>query len=172
MTQPVNNPGAQADSGLLAPATRAEIDRWVAKYPADQKQSAVMAALRLAQEQNGGWLTNELIEAVATYLEMPVIAAYEVATFYSMYEMQPVGRHKLCVCNSISCMLNGAEELIGHLEQKLGVKPGEVTGDGKFSIKEVECLGACKDAPVMQLGRDYHERLTPEQLDELLDGLE
>ena len=156
----------------LAPETRAEIDRWIAKYPDGQKQSAVMAALRLAQEQNGGWLSTELMDAVAAYLEMPPIAVYEVASFYSMYELEPVGRHKICVCNSISCMLNRSEELIEHLENKLGVKVGEVTQDGRFSIKEVECLGACADAPVVQIGTTYHEKVTPGKLDEILDGLE
>ena len=156
----------------LAPETRAEIDRWIAKYPDGQKQSAVMAALRLAQEQNGGWLSTELMDAVAAYLEMPPIAVYEVASFYSMYELEPVGRHKICVCNSISCMLNRSEELIEHLENRLGVKVGEVTQDGRFSIKEVECLGACADAPVVQIGTTYHEKVTPGKLDEILDGLE
>jgi len=132
----------------------------------------VMAALRLAQEQNGGWLTEALMDAVAGYLEMPRIAVYEVASFYSMYELKPVGRHKVCVCNSISCLLNGSEELIDHLKQKLGVKLGEVTADGRFSLKEVECLGACVDAPVVQIGNQYYERLTPEELDKLLAGLE
>lgn len=164
---------AQANANeLLAAETRAEIDRWIAKYPDGQKQSAVMAALRLAQEQNGGWLNTELMDAVAAYLEMPPIAVYEVASFYSMYELEPVGRHKICVCNSISCMLNRSEGLIEHLENRLGVKVGEVTPDGRFSIKEVECLGACADAPVVQIGTTYHEKVTPEKLDEILDGLE
>lgn len=157
---------------LLNDATCAEIDHWVAKYPADQKQSACMAALRLAQEQNGGWLTNDLIEAVAAYLEMPAIAAYEVATFYSMYEMKPVGRHKICVCTNISCMLCGSEEVVAHLQGRLGIKLGETTTDGKFTLKEVECLGACANAPMLQIGKDYYENLTPAKLDEILDGLE
>lgn len=157
---------------LLKDATCAEIDHWVAKYPADQKQSACMAALRLAQEQNGGWLTNDLIEAVAAYLEMPAIAAYEVATFYSMYEMKPVGRHKICVCTNISCMLCGSEEVVAHLQGRLGIKLGETTTDGKFTLKEVECLGACANAPMLQIGKDYYENLTPAKLDEILDGLE
>lgn len=157
---------------LLTEGSRADIDRWVAKYPADQKQSAVMAALRIAQEQNGGWLTNDLIQAVADYLGMPKIAVYEVATFYAMYELEPVGRHKICVCNSISCMLNGSEQIIEHLKQKLGVEVGEVTADGKFSIKEVECLGACVGAPMCMIGKTYYENLTPESIDRLLDELD
>lgn len=162
---------AQAND-LLTPESRVEIDRWVAKYPPEWKQSAVMAALRVAQDQNGGWLTNELIEAVASYLDMPSVAAYEVATFYAMYELEPVGRHKICVCNSISCLLNGSEAIIEHLKEKLGVGLNEVTPDGKFSIKEVECLGACVNAPMFMIGKTYHEDLTPEKIDRILDELE
>ncbi|GAB6039559.1 NADH-quinone oxidoreductase subunit NuoE [Endothiovibrio diazotrophicus] len=157
---------------LLNDASRADIDRWVAKYPPEQKQSAVMAALRIAQEQNGGHLTRELMDAVAEYLEMAPIAVYEVATFYSMYEHKPVGKHKICVCTNISCLLRGSEEVMDHLEKKLGVKPGEVTADGKFSFKEVECLGACGHAPMMSVGTEYHENLTGEKIDAILDGLE
>jgi NADH-quinone oxidoreductase subunit E len=162
---------AQAND-LLTPESRVEIDRWVAKYPPEWKQSAVMAALRVAQDQNGGWLTNELIEAVASYLDMPSVAAYEVATFYAMYELEPVGRHKICVCNSISCLLNGSEAIVEHLKEKLGVGLNEVTPDGKFSIKEVECLGACVNAPMFMIGKTYHEDLTPEKIDRILDELE
>lgn len=157
---------------LLSEASRAEIDHWVAKYPSEQKQSAVMAALRIAQEQNGGWLSEGLIQAVADYLEMPKIAVFEIATFYSMYELRPVGRHKICVCNSISCMLNGSEQIIDYLKQKLGVGLGEVTADGKFSIKEVECLGACVGAPMCMIGKRYYENLTPESIDRILDELD
>lgn len=156
----------------LSDAARSEIDHWIAKYPADQKQSAVMAALRIAQEQNGGWLTEDLIQAVADYLDMPKIAVYEVATFYSMYELKPVGKHQIAVCNSISCMLSGSEQIIDYLQQKLGVGLGEVTADGKFSIKEVECLGACVGAPMCMIGKTYHENLTPEKIDRLLDELD
>lgn len=157
---------------LLTPEVRKEIDQWIAKYPEDQKQSAVMAALRIVQENNGGYLTNELMDAVAEYLDMPRIAVYEVATFYSMYEHKPVGRHKICVCNSVSCLLNGSEEVLDYLQTKLGVGMGEVTADGKFSIKEVECLGACVGAPAVMIGKDYYEHLTPEKIDKLLDELD
>ena len=163
---------AEPNIELLSEASRTQIDRWVAKYPGDQKQSAVMAALRIAQEQNGGWLSNELIEAVAAYLEMPPIAAYEVATFYSMYDLEPVGRHKVCVCTNISCMLRGSDQVVSHLKQRLGVGPGETTDDGRVTVKEVECLGACVGAPMMQVDKEYHENLTPERIDEILDGLE
>ena len=157
---------------LLNEQSTADIDIWVAKYPEEQKQSAVMAALRIVQDQNGGWLTEELMNAVAEYLDMPKIAVYEVATFYSMYEHQPVGRHKICVCNSISCLLNGSEKTIDYLQEKLGVKIGEVTTDGKFSIKEVECLGACVGAPAIMIGNTYYENLTPEKIDQIMEGLD
>ncbi len=159
-------------STLLSTETRAAIDRWIAKYPPDQKQSAVMGALSVVQEANGGWLTTELMDAIADYLEMPPIAVYEVATFYSMYELKPVGRHKLCVCTNVSCMLCGSEDVVAHLEKKLGIKLGETTADNKFTLKEVECLGACGGAPMMQIGREYHENLTPEKLDDILAKLE
>ena len=107
---------------------RAEIDRWIAKYPAEQKRSAVMAALTIVQDQNKGYLTNDLMDAVAEYLEMPSIAVYEVATFYSMYELEPVGRHKICVCTNISCMLCGADNIVDHVENKLGIKLGGTSG--------------------------------------------
>jgi len=157
---------------LLSLSTRTEIDRWIAKYPLDQKQAAVMAALRLAQDQNGGWLSVDLIEAVAEYLEMPPIAVHEVVTFYTMYDLKPVGRHKVCVCTNIACLLNGSARIMKHLQQRLGVKPGETTAGGKFTLKEVECLGACGGAPMMMIGKTYHENLTPEKVDEILGGLD
>lgn len=163
---------SQENIALLSADSRADIDRWIAKYPPERKQSAVMAALRIAQEQNGGWLTNELIDAVAEYLEMEPIAAYEVASFYSMYELKPVGRHKICVCTNISCMLCGSDGVVSHLENRLGIKMGQTTSDGRFTLKEVECLGACVNAPMFQIGTDYHENLTPETIDAILDGLD
>ncbi|KPK11345.1 MAG: NADH dehydrogenase [Acidithiobacillales bacterium SG8_45] len=157
---------------LLSASVKAGIDKWVAKYPPERKSSAVMAALRMAQDDNGGWLTRDLVEAVAQYLEMPPIAAEEVATFYSMYEHKPVGRHKICICTNISCMLCDSDMVVNHLQNKLGIKFGEVTPDGKFSLKEVECLGACVNAPVIQIGNTYYENLTPEKLDEILASLD
>ncbi len=162
----------QSKIHLLSEATRKEIDVWVAKYPPEQKQSAVMAALRLAQDQNRGFLTEELMDAVAEYLQMPAIAVYEVATFYSMYELEPVGKHKICVCTNISCMLCGSDTVAGHLSQKLGIKFGETTADGRFTLKEVECLGACVNAPVMQIGDTYYENLSEEKIDQILDSLD
>ena len=157
---------------LISAASKAEIDKWIAKYPPDQKQSAVMAALRVVQDQNGGFLTNELIEAVAEYLEMPAIAVYEVATFYSMYELKPVGKHKICVCTNISCMLCGSDDIVEHLQKRLGIKFGETTSDGRFTLKEVECLGACVNAPMLQIGHQYYENLTPAKIDQIIDSLD
>ncbi len=157
---------------LFSPEIRAEIDKWVAKYPAEWKQSAVMAALRIVQDDNGGYLTQELMDRVADYLDMPPIAVYEVATFYSMYELDKVGRHKICVCTNVSCMICGSENIVEHLEKRLGIKLGETTEDGRFTLKEVECLGACGGAPMFQIGKQYYENLTPELVDSILDSLE
>lgn len=163
---------AEGKEKLFSAETRAEIDRWIAKYPKEWKQSAVMTALRLVQDDNGGSLTRELMDEVAAYLDMPPIAVYEVGTFYSMYEHKPVGKHKVCVCTNISCMINGSDKIVDHMEKKLGIKLGETTDDGKFSLKEVECLGACGGAPMFQVGSKYYENLTPELVDSILDGLE
>jgi NADH-quinone oxidoreductase subunit E len=155
---------------LLVADVRAEIDREVAKYPPERKGAAVMAALRVVQEKHG-WLSPALIEAVALYLEIPPVRAMEVATFYTMYDLEPVGRHKIQVCTNISCMLCGSDKIMSHLQKTLGVKPGETTKDGKFTLKEVECLGACVNAPMMQIDKDFHEHLTPAKVDEILKGL-
>ncbi len=157
---------------VLSAAVREEIDHWVAKYPPEHKQSALMAALRIAQEDNGGWLSQGHLNAVAEYLQVAPTLVTEVATFYSMYELAPVGRHKICVCTNISCMLRGSEEIMAHLTDRLGVDPGQTTPDGRFTLKTVECLGACVGAPMMQVGRTYHEHLTPERVDRILDSLE
>jgi len=162
----------RAKEELFTAETRAEIDRWVAQYPAEWKQSAVMPALTAVQHHNGGWLSRELLDDVAAYLDMPPIAVYEVASFYAMYDLEPVGRHKVCVCNSISCMLGGAEELMAHVGDRYGLRSGETTEDGRFTFKEVECLGACRHAPVVLIGETYHENLTPAALDKLIEGLE
>ncbi len=157
---------------LFSAEVRQEIDQWVAKYPAEWKQSAVMAALRIVQDANEGWLTTEMMNQVAAYLDMPPIAVYEVATFYSMYELKPVGKHKICVCTNVSCMVNDADRIVEYLEQRLGIQLGETTEDGRFTLKEVECLGACGGAPMLQIGKQYYENLTPEIIDSILDGLE
>jgi NADH-quinone oxidoreductase subunit E len=150
---------------------KAQLDTWVAKYPTEQKQSAVLPVLRLVQEANAGWLSDALMREVAQYLDMPFIAVYEVASFYSMLELKPVGKHKLCVCTNISCMLSGSDEIVKHLREKLNINFGETTEDGKYTLKEVECLGACANAPVMHIGHQYHEDLTTEKVDEILEGL-
>ncbi|MES9857369.1 MAG: NAD(P)H-dependent oxidoreductase subunit E [Sedimenticola sp.] len=157
---------------LFSPEVKVEIDKWIAKYPEGWQQSAVMAALRIVQDDNGGSLTRELMDKVAAYLDMPPIAVYEVATFYSMYEHKQVGKHKVCVCTNISCMINGSDKIVDHLEKKLDIKMGDVTEDDKYSLKEVECLGACGGAPMFQIGNKYYENLTPELVDTILDGLE
>ena len=160
-------------SEVLSAHAREEIDRWLARYPSEQRQSAVLAALREVQHENGGYLTRELMDGVAEYIGMPEIAVYEVASFYSMFELQPVGRHSISVCTNISCMLCGGDELLSHIERKLGIKLGESTADGKFFLKkEEECLAACRGAPMMQVDHVYYENLTPEKVDEILDKLE
>jgi len=161
----------EANNQLINASSREEIDLWVAKYPADQKQSAVMTALRVVQDQNGGWLTTELMDAVALYLDMDEIHVYEVATFYSMYEHKPVGKHKICVCTNISCMVCGSGEIVEHLEEKLNIKLGETTEDNRITLKEVECLGACSGAPMLQIGENYYENLDAEKIDSILDDL-
>jgi NADH-quinone oxidoreductase subunit E len=152
--------------------TRAHIDHWIAKFPPDRKRSAVIQGLFVAQEQNGGWLTDELIAAVAKYLGIPPVWAYEVATFYSMFETGPVGRNNVAICTNISCWLNGAEDLVRYCEKKLGTRLGESTADGRIYLKrEEECLAACAGAPMMVVNGHYHERLDTAKVDEILDGL-
>lgn len=146
----------------------AEINLWIAKYPANERQSAVMSALRIVQEQHGH-LTPELMDAVAEYLEMPAIAVYEVASFYTMYERSPVGKHLVNVCTNISCKLRDSAKIVDYLEQKLQIKLGETTDDGRFTLRAVECLGACVNAPMMQVDKDYHENLTTESIDSVLE---
>ena len=156
----------------LSAETRAHIDHWVAKFPPDRKRSAVLQGLMAAQEQNGGHLDDAVIAAVARYLDIPPIWAYEVATFYSMFDLAPVGRHKVAICTNISCWLNGGDDIVRHCERRLGVKLGESTPDGRIFLKrEEECLAACCGAPMMVVDGHYHESLTPAKVDEILDGL-
>ncbi|CEK11982.1 NADH-quinone oxidoreductase subunit NuoE [Legionella hackeliae] len=145
-----------------------DIDHWIAKYPVTERQSAVMSVLRIVQEEHG-YLTPELMDAVADYLNMPAIAVYEVSTFYTMYEHKPIGRHLINVCTNISCKLCGSSKIVSHLQKKLGIKLGETTPDGKYTLRTVECLGACVNAPMMQVDKDYHESLTPEKIDQVLE---
>jgi NADH-quinone oxidoreductase subunit E len=155
----------------LSPESMAQIDRAIAKYPADQKQSAVMAALAVAQHELG-WLSNETIEFVASYLGMPAIAVYEVASFYAMYNLAKPGSHKITICTNLPCALSGANEAAAHLRAKLGIGFGETTSDGKFTLKEGECMGACGDAPVCLVNdRSMKSFMTAEKIDALLTEL-
>ncbi len=160
------------DDSVISPQVRQGIDHWIAKFPPERKRSALLMALRLVQQQNGGWLTVELMDAVADYLDLPKIAVYEVASFYSLLNLEPVGRHKIAVCNSISCMLTGAEKVLEHLEHRLGIPIGGTTADGLFTFKEVECLAACASAPVLQIDdKQYYENLTLERVDDILEEI-
>jgi NADH-quinone oxidoreductase subunit E len=156
----------------LSAQVREEIDRWVARFPAGRQRSAVIGALHAVQHENHGYLTQELMEAVAGYLGIPAIQVFEVASFYSMFETRPVGRHCISVCTNISCMLRGGEQILAHLEKKLGIAAGESTADGRFYLKkEEECLAACTGAPMMMVDHKYHENLTLTRVDEIIDVL-
>jgi NADH-quinone oxidoreductase subunit E len=159
------------EPSLLTEHAESEIDREIAKYPSEQKQAAVMAALSIAQREKG-WLSEATLDYVARRLEIPPIRVTEVATFYAMYDLVPVGRHKISLCTNISCMLRGSDSIAEYLENKLNIKPGQTTGDGKFTLKEVECLAACGGAPMMQVDEIYYENLTPQRVDEILDVME
>ena len=160
------------DEVILSNKVVDEIEMWLKRFPEDQRRSAVIPALMAVQKDNKGWLTEELVSAVADYLGIARVAAMEVATFYSMFELEPVGRHKISICTNVSCMLCGSNEVVEHLKSKLKVDFGETTADGKFTLKEVECLAACGGAPAMQLNDDYYENLTPAKLDKILAELE
>lgn len=163
----------EAGVAELSAHVRAEVDRWVAKFPAGRQRSAVIAALHAVQHENGGYLTRESMEAVARYLGLPAIQVFEVASFYSMFETRPVGRHSVSVCTNVSCLLRGGEELLEHVERKLGICVGESTPDGRFYLKrEEECLAACTGAPMMMVDHHYYENLTPARVDEILDEIE
>jgi len=158
---------------LLSDHVREEIEHWKARFPADRQRSAIIGALHAVQHENDGYLTPELMNAVAEYLELPSIQVYEVATFYSMFQTKPVGRHNVAICTNVSCMLRGAEEIVEHVENRLGIKLGESTEDGRIYLKrEEECLAACCGAPMMMVDHKYYENLTSEQVDEILDGLD
>jgi NADH-quinone oxidoreductase subunit E len=157
---------------VLSEHTRHEIDEWIGRFPTGKHRSAVLSALRFTQEQNNGFLTPDLMDGVAEYLRLPPVQVYEVATFYSMFETHACGRHHVSICTNISCMLNGAEDLVAHCEKKLGIKLGESTPDGRiFLKKEEECLAACTGAPMMMVDHVFHEYLTPEKVDQVLDEL-
>ena len=158
---------------LLSDHTRDEIDHTLAKFPPDQKRSAVLSALSAAQHQNQGYLTTDLMDAVAEYLGLAAIHVYEVASFYSMYEIKPVARNNVAICTNICCLLMGSDSIVDHVESKLGIKIGESTEDGRIYLKcEEECLAACAGGPMMQVNHKCYENLTPERVDEILDELE
>jgi NADH-quinone oxidoreductase subunit E len=157
---------------MLSPEAIQKIDYELTKYPADQRQAAVMSALRIVQTERG-WLSKESISEVAEYLRMPEIAAMEVATFYNMYDLEPVGKYKITICTNISCMLRDSDAIVDHLQAKLGVGFNEITPDGKFCLKEGECMGACGGAPLFIVNNHtMHEFLTPEKVDQILETLE
>ena len=163
----------EATTYQISAHAREEIDHWLTKYPADQRQSAVLAALREVQHENNGYLTTAMLDAVAAYLGMPQIAVYEIASFYSMFETKPVGHHSISICTNISCLLCGAEEIVDYIQKKLGIKIGESTRDGRFYLKqEEECLAACCAAPMMMVDHIYYENLTREKIDKILDQLD
>jgi NADH-quinone oxidoreductase subunit E len=156
---------------MLSQESLAKIDKELTKYPADHRQSASISALRIAQAEKG-WLSKELIAFVAEYLGIPAIRALEVATFYNMYDLEPVGKTKITVCTNISCMLRDSASIVEHLEHKLGVNCGETTADGKFTLREGECMGCCGGAPLLHINNtQMHEHLTPAKVDEILESL-
>lgn len=147
----------------------AEFNRLVTRYPEGKQKSALLPVLHLAQESFGGWLSSDTMDYVASLLNLEPIEVYEVATFYSMYNLKPVGKYMFEVCHTGPCMLNGSDNIITYISQTLGIKPGETTIDGMFTLKTVECLGACGYAPMMQLGKDYREHLTKEKVDAIIE---
>ncbi|MGZ0019352.1 NADH-quinone oxidoreductase subunit NuoE [Nitrosomonas sp. wSCUT-2] len=156
---------------MLSAESLKKIDREISKYPADQKQSAVMSALAIAQDEKG-WLANETMNFVAEYLGMPAIAVYEVASFYNMYNLQPVGRHKITVCTNLPCALSGSNDTATYLKKKLGIEFNQTTPDGKFTLKEGECFGACGDAPVLLVNnKRMCSFMSNEKIDQLLEEL-
>ncbi len=158
---------------LLSDHVKKAIDQWKTRFPEGRQRSAVISALHAVQHENHGYLTTELLDAVAEYLELPNIQVYEVATFYSMFSTKPVGRNDVAICTNVSCMLRGADSIVAHVEDKLGVQLGESTPDGRIYLKkEEECLAACCGAPMMMVNHKYHENLTVDEVDEILDGLE
>lgn len=164
---------AEPQEVFLSEHVRSEIDRWTQKFPPEHRRSAIIGALHAVQHENGGFLTAELMNEVAAYMDLPTIYVYEVATFYSMFQTKPVGRHNVAICTNVSCMLRGAEDIVAHVENRLGIKLGESTEDGRIYLKkEEECLAACCGAPMMMVDHKYHENLTADDVDRILDELD
>ena len=162
-----------SDASMLSDHVRDDIEHWKSRFPEGKERSAVLSALHAVQHENKGYLTIESMDAVAAYLELPTIQVYEVGSFYSMFQTKPVGRHNVAICTNISCMLRGADDIVEHVEAKLGIRLGDSTADGRIYLKrEEECLAACCGAPMMMVDHGYHENLTKEKVDEILDGLD
>ena len=158
---------------VLSAEQRAHIDHWLAKFPEEGKRSALIPALHIAQDGNGGYLTQELMDAVAEYIGVEPTWAYEAATFYTMFDTEPVGRHKVNICTNIACMLMGSDEILEYCEKRLGIRRGETTPDQRITLKvEEECLAGCIGGPMMLVDGHYYLNLTPEKVDEILDNLE
>jgi NADH-quinone oxidoreductase subunit E len=157
---------------VISDPVKQEIDRWCLKYPKEHKRSVVVPALLFVQKQNNGWLSDAAMEALATYLDLPPIMVYEVATFYDMYNLTPIGKHKISVCVNVSCFLSGSDAIVDCLKKRLGVGLNETTKDGLFTLRGVECMAACGGAPMCQIDDEaYHEHLTPEKMLALVDQL-
>ncbi|NVK22548.1 MAG: NAD(P)H-dependent oxidoreductase subunit E [Kangiellaceae bacterium] len=155
---------------LLSETTMTKVNEWIAKYPASRKRAAIIPVLTLAQDELGH-LANETLDAVADYLEVPHIAAYEVASFYSMFRLEPTGKHVVSLCTNVSCMLAGSEQLKQWFKDELGIEPGQTTADGNITLKEVECLAACGGAPMLEVDKQYHEHLTVDKMAHLIREL-
>jgi len=168
----MSSPSAATESAALSTHVREEIDHWKQKFPEGRQKSAVIAALHAVQHENHGHITKDNVEAVADYLDIEPIEVWEVATFYSIFETEPVGRHCVAVCTNVSCWLRGANDIVAHIEKKYDVELGGSTADGKMFLKrEEECLAACNNAPMMMVDHVYHENLTLEKVDQILDSL-
>jgi len=171
MSAPAHNPAAEPASFAFSPENMERAKNIIAKYPQGRQASAVMPLLDLAQRQNAGWLPRVAMDYIADLLQMPRIRVYEVATFYTMYTLTPVGRHVVQVCTTTPCWLRGSDDVVKVCETKLGIGLGETTDDGQFTLREVECLGACVNAPVVQIGDDYFEDVGPEHMEKIIDAL-
>ena len=152
----------------FSPEAMLEVSRIVSHYPQDKMKSALLPVLHIAQNEFGGWLSADVMDYVARLLHIQPIEVYEVATFYSMFNLKPVGKYMVEVCQTGPCMLNGSDDIVKYIDEKLGIKPGETTNDGMFTLKTVECLGACGYAPMMQQGKYYKEHLTKEKIDAII----
>jgi NADH-quinone oxidoreductase subunit E len=157
---------------MLSEQSQQKIESWLKKYPPDQRQSALIPALHIVQNEHDGWLTDTLMNEVADYLGVPRASVYEVATFYDMFKLSPIGKYKISVCTNVSCMLCDSEKIVTHLKKRLGIELGETTSDGKFTLNKAECLAACVNAPVMQINYEFYENLTEEKVDAALNALD